>query len=161
MGFPKEDYVHAIAELQATVLDRDAKGRNETNDFYSQFPHGVSDLTFELYRRVQRILGAEKIGDLATVYGDTLDLANYAVFLMMLIKTSSANQSEPSVAEPAQSPSPPRDSTALGRHSGCNVHPPAESHAQWCQEAAPPDTALSYTRVGTARWSSRESTPPA
>ena len=101
MGFPVQHYEKAIAELQATVLDRDAKGRNETNDFYSQFPHGVSDLTFELYRRVQRILGAEKLGDMETVYGDTLDLANYAVFLMMLLKakTSSASPPQPSAHE--------------------------------------------------------------
>ena len=86
MSFPIDDYTNAIAELRATVTDRDAKGRNQTNDFYSQFPHGSQDLTFELHRRVQRILGAEAIGDTNTVYGDTLDLANYALFLMMTLK---------------------------------------------------------------------------
>lgn len=84
MSFPISDYDNAISELRATVADRDAKGRNETNDFYAQFPHGNQDLTFELKRRVERILGAEKIGDMETVYGDTLDLANYAIFSMML-----------------------------------------------------------------------------
>lgn len=84
MSFPISDYDNAINELRATVADRDAKGRNETNDFYQQFPHGNQDLTFELKRRVERILGAEKIGDMETVYGDTLDLANYAIFSMML-----------------------------------------------------------------------------
>ena len=98
MGFPITAYDQAIAELRGTVADRDAKGRNETNDFYSQFPHGCTDLTFELHRRVQRILGAEAIGDTETVYGDTLDLANYAIFLMMLLRrTKSA--AEPTVSE--------------------------------------------------------------
>ena len=86
MAFPKQDYDDAVEALRAVVTDRDAKGRNETNDFYAQFPHGNQDLTFELYRRVQRILGAERIGDLETVYGDTLDLANYAIFSMMVLK---------------------------------------------------------------------------
>ena len=86
MSFPIYAYDEAIRELRATVADRDTKGRNETNDFYGQFPHGNQDLTFELKRRVERILGAEKIGDLETVYGDTLDLANYAIFSLMLLK---------------------------------------------------------------------------
>lgn len=85
MSFPIADYDKAVAALRAVILDRDAKGRNETNDFYSQFPHGNQDLTFELKRRVERILGAERIGDMNTVYGDTLDLANYAIFSMMLL----------------------------------------------------------------------------
>ena len=85
MAFPIEAYDQVIAELRATVADRDSKGRNKTNDFYSQFPHGHTDLTFELHRRVQRILGAEAIGDLETVYGDALDLANYSLFLLMML----------------------------------------------------------------------------
>ncbi len=97
MAFPIADYDDAMATLRSTVADRDAKGRNKTNDFYQQFPHGNSDLTFELFRRVQRILGAEAIGDLDTVYGDTLDLANYAIFSMMLLKR--ARPTEPTRSE--------------------------------------------------------------
>ena len=150
MGFPVQHYEKAIAELQATVLDRDAKGRNETNDFYSQFPHGVSDLTFELYRRVQRILGAEKIGDMETVYGDTLDLANYAVFLMMLLKakTSSASSPQPSagfspfsVYPAAQGCIQPLDSTILYQNNGCNTHQHDECLYQSPPVAAQRDTA--------------------
>lgn len=96
MAFPVEAYDQVIAELRATVADRDSKGRNKTNDFYSQFPHGHSDLTFELHRRVQRILGAEAIGDLETVYGDALDLANYSLFLLMMLNRKKA------AAEPVQ-----------------------------------------------------------
>jgi hypothetical protein len=95
MSFPLKEYDQAIAELRAVVADRDTKGRNETNNFYDQFPHGNQDLTFELKRRVERILGAEKIGDLATVYGDTLDLANYAIFSLMLLKRASPDQPKP------------------------------------------------------------------
>jgi hypothetical protein len=145
MGFPKDDYVKAVSELQATVLDRDAKGRNETNDFYSQFPHGASDLTFELYRRVQRILGAEKIGDMETVYGDALDLANYALFLMMMLKAKTSSASSPAPSPEisyarVQVATPPPYSTVQGQRNGCNMHPPAESHAQWCQAAEQPCT---------------------
>lgn len=130
MGFPIHAYDQAIAELRATVADRDTKGRNETNDFYSQFPHGNQDLTFELKRRVERILGAEKIGDLDTVYGDTLDLANYAIFSLMLLrrtKTSSASLPEPSVAWTAfpvlaQEYNRPLGNTAQGPHNGHNTH---------------------------------------
>lgn len=92
MSFPIGDYDNAIRELRATVADRDANGRNETNNFYSQFPHGSQDLTFELARRVQRILGAEKLGKTTVVYADTLDLANYAIFLMMMLNRDSASQ---------------------------------------------------------------------
>lgn len=92
MSFPIGDYDKAVAALRAVVADRDAKGRNETNDFYQQFPHGSQDLTFELHRRVQRILGAEKLGNSQVVYEDTLDLANYAIFLMMHLNRDSAGQ---------------------------------------------------------------------
>ena len=92
MSFPTQDYDKAIAELRATVADRDTKGRNETNDFYQQFPHGSQDLTFELHRRVQRILGAERLGNSQVVYEDTLDLANYAIFLMMTLNRANAVQ---------------------------------------------------------------------
>lgn len=86
MSFPIHDYDKAIQDLRATVADRDANGRNETNDFYDQFPHGNQDLTFELARRVQRILGAEKLGKTQVVYNDTLDLANYAIFSLMMLR---------------------------------------------------------------------------
>ena len=90
MSFPIDAaYDKAVAALRAVVADRDAKGRNETNDFYAQFPHGTQDLTFELHRRVQRILGAEKLGNSQVVYEDTLDLANYAIFLMMHLNRAS------------------------------------------------------------------------
>lgn len=36
MSFPIGDYDKAIAALRATVADRDANGRNETNDFYQE-----------------------------------------------------------------------------------------------------------------------------
>ncbi len=86
MSFPIHDYDKAIQDLRATVADRDANGRNETNEFYDQFPHGNQDLTFELARRVQRILGAEKLGKTQVVYNDTLDLANYAIFSLMMLR---------------------------------------------------------------------------
>ena len=86
MAFPIHDYDKAIQDLRATVADRDANGRNETNEFYDQFPHGNQDLTFELARRVQRILGAEKLGKTQVVYNDTLDLANYAIFSLMMLR---------------------------------------------------------------------------
>lgn len=100
MSFPISDYDKAVAALRATVADRDANGRNETNDFYNQFPHGNQDLTFELARRVQRILGAEKLGKMDVVYNDTLDLANYAIFSMMLL----SKDSDAAVQAPAQTP---------------------------------------------------------
>lgn len=93
MSFPIAAYDEAVAALRATVIDRDTKGRNKVDDFYEQFPHGNQDLTFELARRVKRILGAEAIGDMATVFGDTLDLANYAIFSLMLLSRDSAAQS--------------------------------------------------------------------
>jgi hypothetical protein len=150
MGFPKEDYEKAIAELRSTVLDRDAKGRNETNDFYSQFPHGNQDLTFELKRRVERILGAEQIGDLATVYGDTLDLANYAIFSMMMLKREMAKTSSTSSHAPsevtavfpalAQEYNRPLGSTAQDRYTWNNTPLPAEYLYQSPPAAARPDT---------------------
>jgi hypothetical protein len=95
MPFPIDAYDKAVAALRAVVADRDTKGRNETNDFYSQFPHGSQDLTFELHRRVQRILGAEKLGNSQVVYEDTLDLANYAIFLMMTLAQEKNQHQDP------------------------------------------------------------------
>jgi hypothetical protein len=105
MSFPIDAYDKAVSALRAVVADRDSKGRNETNDFYSQFPHGSQDLTFELHRRVQRILGAERLGNSQVVYEDTLDLANYAIFLMMtLAQEKNQHQDPQSVPAPASQP---------------------------------------------------------
>jgi hypothetical protein len=130
MAFPLKAYDDCVAALRAVVADRDTKGRNETNDFYSQFPHGNQDLTFELKRRVERILGAEKISDFETVYGDTLDLANYAIFSMMLLKKQGLVS--PGTVKSPVSP-PPRKST--GWDSVLGYIPPVS--------AASPDPSLS------------------
>jgi hypothetical protein len=111
MAFPIEAYDKAVSALRAVVADRDTKGRNETNDFYSQFPHGSQDLTFELHRRVQRILGAEKLGNSQVVYEDTLDLANYAIFLMMTLAQEKNQHQDPPADHQTQT-------TAIGLESG-------------------------------------------
>ena len=85
MSFPWEDYLEVTREASAIIKDRDSKGRNANTSFYDGFPHGPQDVSFELKRRVARILGAEKVGDLITARGDAIDLINYAAFYVMML----------------------------------------------------------------------------
>lgn len=98
--FPFEQYGLVLHEAEQLVYDRDQRGRNLRVPFYDGFPHGVTDVTFELHRRVARVLGAEdKIRnghdgafndpnareDVRTMRGDLMDLVNYAAFAVMLL----------------------------------------------------------------------------
>ena len=93
--FPFAAYGDVLREMRGMVLDRDAKGRNTHTSFYDGFPHGSADLTFELSRRIGRILGAEMtMKDVSheeqtalreTLRSDVLDAANYCVFLMLML----------------------------------------------------------------------------
>lgn len=82
--FPWNDYDMVAASIRDIILSRDRMGRNAHADFYEGFPHGAQDVSFELSRRVQRILGAEKIGAQDVAMRDAEDLANYAIFYVML-----------------------------------------------------------------------------
>ncbi|WP_413935931.1 hypothetical protein [Nitrospira sp. BLG_1] len=84
-GFPWEDYLQVTREAIAIIKDRDEKGRNEETSFYAGFPHGSRDVSFELKRRVARILGAERRGMLTVARGDAIDLLNYAAFYVMML----------------------------------------------------------------------------
>lgn len=83
--FPLADYDAVVSEARAIPLDRDAKGRNDETDFYTGFPHGHQDISFELKRRAVRILGAEQRGRLDVAREDALDLLNYAAFYVMVL----------------------------------------------------------------------------
>lgn len=89
-GFPLVAYQEILREAESIIDDRTKKGRNAHSDFWAGFPHGPQDVTFELHRRVKRILGAEKIGDLETMRGDAIDLLNYAAFLILWIDREAA-----------------------------------------------------------------------
>lgn len=98
--FPFASYESVLGECQAIVHDRDQQARNAYAPFFAQFPHGVQDVTFELHRRVARVLGAEKavlnghhgaFNDpqaqalTTTMRGDLVDLVNYAAFAVLLL----------------------------------------------------------------------------
>ena len=85
MSFPWQHYEHISIEAAAIIRERDSRGRNEEVDFYDGFPHGYRDASFELWRRVARILGAEKTSNLDVARADALDLLNYAAFYVMLL----------------------------------------------------------------------------
>lgn len=85
MNFPIQDYTMIVTECRAIVEQRDSVGRNDVQPFHQQFPHGFQDISFELHRRVGRVLGAEKRGELEIARNDALDLANYAIFYIMLL----------------------------------------------------------------------------
>ena len=90
MDFPMGEYVRVLDEAEAIIKDRDAKGRNAETHFYAQFPHGHADISFELKRRVARILGAERqLGKMDVAREDALDLLNYAAFYVMLLDRES------------------------------------------------------------------------
>lgn len=85
MGFPWVAYTSVLEEATKIIEDRDAKGRNNVIPFYDGFPHGYADVSFEMSRRVGRILGAEKVKQLDVARADALDLLNYAAFYVMLL----------------------------------------------------------------------------
>ena len=84
-SFPTMDYDTVIHEAYAIISDRSAQGRNGAVGFYEGFPHGHTDISFELWRRVARILGAEKAGKMETARKDAVDLLNYAAFYVMVL----------------------------------------------------------------------------
>ena len=85
MSFPTSKYDSVLGEAMRIVVDRNQQGRNLAIEFYDGFPHGHADVSFELWRRVARILGAEKAEKLDTARADALDLLNYAAFYVMLL----------------------------------------------------------------------------
>lgn len=85
MTFPLAEYEAVSAEAKAICLDRDEKGRNDDTPFWAGWPHGHQDISFEMKRRVARILGAEHRGRLEIAREDALDLLNYAAFYVMLL----------------------------------------------------------------------------
>ena len=85
MSFPWGHYETISNEAAAIIRERDARGRNTEVGFYEGFPHGYADISFELWRRVARILGAEKVGSLTAARADALDLLNYAAFYVMVL----------------------------------------------------------------------------
>ena len=85
MSFPWGHYETISNEAAAIIRERDARGRNIEVGFYEGFPHGYADISFELWRRVARILGAEKVGSLTAARADALDLLNYAAFYVMIL----------------------------------------------------------------------------
>ena len=106
MSFPFHTYDQVLIEAKTIVRDRDAKGRNRAVDFFAGFPHGSQDVSFELSRRVGRILGSEAAKGAAEVRrGDALDLLNYAAFYIMLLdRETSASETK---TTPATPPTPP------------------------------------------------------
>ena len=85
MSFPTSKYDSVLGEAMKIVANRNQQGRNLAVEFYDGFPHGHADVSFELWRRVARILGAEKAEKLDTARADALDLLNYAAFYVMLL----------------------------------------------------------------------------
>ena len=85
MSFPFKEYDLVATEAREIIEDRDAIGRNGHLEFWEGFPHGVQDMTFEIWRRTARVLGAEKIGDTKTMRADLIDQANYCLFAIMAL----------------------------------------------------------------------------
>lgn len=102
-GFPWEDYLGVTKEASQIIKNRAEKGRDKQEGFYDQFPHGSADVSFELKRRVRRILGAEQIGQLSVAREDAIDLLNYAAFYVMLLDREVVGEVEYSSMEERES----------------------------------------------------------
>ena len=89
--FPIATYDRALREARNIVVQRDSVGRNNAQPFWDQFPHGTNDLTFELYRRILRILGAERAKNRVVMRADAIDMLNYAAFLVMTLDRQSTD----------------------------------------------------------------------
>lgn len=102
MAFPWSDYERIALEAKAIIQDRDGKGRNSYVPFYETRCHGSLDLTGELWQRVTRILGAERIGDLSTERADLMDLINEAILTVMFLEREMTH--ETTAADPGALP---------------------------------------------------------
>ena len=84
------DYAQALGEASNIVLNRGAEeGRNLARDFWDTFPHGLSDMTFMVRDKADRILGAEAKNRLDIIRDNALDIINYAAFIVMWIDNHS------------------------------------------------------------------------
>jgi hypothetical protein len=106
MSFPWDDYAKVTNESSEIIADRDGKGRNSARGFYEGFPHGHQDISFELARRVARILGAELGNKREVMRADALDLINYAKFYVMVLDKEASGGEAVSQSTPAPPPKP-------------------------------------------------------
>jgi hypothetical protein len=106
MSFPWDDYAKVTNEASEIIADRDGKGRNAARGFYEGFPHGHQDISFELARRVGRILGAELGNKTDVMRADAVDLINYAKFYVMLLDKEASAGAHPAPPQPASIPLP-------------------------------------------------------
>lgn len=85
MSFPTSEYQAVMAECAAIIEDRCRKGRNGFVPFFRTRAHGSQDMTGELWQRITRILGAERLNDRATMRADLLDLVNEAALTILFL----------------------------------------------------------------------------
>lgn len=85
-----------LDEAYLIVVDRgEAEGRNKSRDFWETFPHGLSDMTFMVRDKADRVLGAEQLGRMDIIRDNALDIINYAAFIVMWIDRETRSETMP------------------------------------------------------------------
>lgn len=89
------DLANVFNAAHRIVVDRGhEEGRNAARDFWDTFPHGLSDMTFMLRDKTDRVMGAEENRRYDIILDNCLDIINYAGFIVMwLNRNTSAGDS--------------------------------------------------------------------
>jgi hypothetical protein len=109
-GIPTATLLAQAREMCAAMLDeKDAVGRNEFMEILETFPHGIQDISFMLYDKSTRILGAEKkiarlpksidsederIVAVNDILDNLIDTVNYGLFGIMIILSERRGEKE-------------------------------------------------------------------
>ncbi len=80
-------YLQALEVSKDKVFEHSDDGENEAVSLPQMFPHGVQDLIYELYKKINRSLGYEKRGNHLKVQEEAVDILNYAAFLLAWYET--------------------------------------------------------------------------
>lgn len=75
-----------IDKAWGIVLVHEGDGENDIIPMSKMFPHGAQDLVYEIYKKVCRMLGYEKHGNLTKVYDEAQDVLNYCAFLLTILQ---------------------------------------------------------------------------
>lgn len=88
-------FQEALADAANIVLRRgEEEGRNACRDFWDTFPHGLSDMTFMVRDKADRILGAETRGRDDIIRDNCKDIINYAAFILVYLNKRDAERND-------------------------------------------------------------------
>ena len=109
----RKEFTDVLEDARDIVYNRGCReGRNRARAFWETFPHGLSDMTFMIRDKADRVLGAELSIEDRTAFQENfdfarlietncLDIINYCVFVVLWLRRMKAEE------HPSVDPLPP------------------------------------------------------